>query len=64
MLSDEFQSALPDAMYVYPVSTTATIPDSWKEYAPLSTKPYSLTPAQIDAQRDDVIATWTSTVLN
>ncbi len=64
MLSDEFQSALPDSMYVYPVSTTATIPEQWEKFAPLSPKPWSLTPAEIDAQRDDVIRTWTSTVLN
>ena len=64
MLSDEFQSALPDSMYVYPVSTTATIPAEWEKFAPLSPKPWSLTPAEMDAQRDDVISTWTTTVLN
>lgn len=64
MLSDEFQSAMPDSMYVYPVSTTATIPPEWEKFAPLSSKPWSLTTAEIDAQRDDVISMWTATVLN
>lgn len=64
MLSDEFQSALPDSMYVYPVSTTATIPAQWQKFAPLSPTPWSLTPTQIDTQRDEIIRTWTATVLN
>lgn len=64
MLSDEFQSALPDSMYVYPVSTSASIPAEWVEFAPLSPNPWSLTPERIDAQRDDIIRTWTATVLN
>lgn len=64
MLSDEFQSALPEYMYVYPVSSTATIPAEWAEFAPLSDDPWSLDPATIDAQRDAWIATWTETVLD
>lgn len=64
MLSDAFQSALPTQMYVYPVSTSATIPDEWAQFAPLSDDPWSLDPALIDAQRDEWIATWTETVID
>lgn len=64
MLSDEFQSALPYSMYVYPVSTTATIPAEWLEFAPLSPTPWSLSPAEIDDQREEFVLEWTSLVLN
>ncbi len=63
MLSDEFQAALPDSMYVYPVSTTVEVPDSWTRYAPLASDPWSLAPADIAAHRDDYIREWTSVVL-
>ena len=33
MLSDSFQRALPEAMYVYPVISTTEIPESWAKFA-------------------------------
>jgi len=63
MLSDAFQSALPESMYVYPVSPTATIPADWAQFAPLATAPWSLSPAEISAQREDLIQRWTDVVL-
>jgi len=63
MLSDAFQSALPDSMYVYPVSSAVTVPDSWATYAPLSSHPWSLAPADIAAHRNEYIEQWTSVVL-
>jgi thiamine transport system substrate-binding protein len=62
MLSDDFQAALPDNMYVYPVSTSVTVPAEWKEYAPLATKPWTIDPATIDAHRDEWIKEWTQVV--
>lgn len=64
MLSDEVQSALPESMYVYPVSPTATIPADWKKYAPLAPHPIVLDPAEIDAQRDGLLRDWTSIVID
>jgi thiamine transport system substrate-binding protein len=64
MLSDDFQSALPHAMYVYPVSQTATIPAEWLEFAPLSPEPWSLSPAEIDDRREELVLEWTSVVLD
>lgn len=64
MLSDEFQAALPENMYVYPVSSTVTIPAVWSEFAPLSEAPWTLDPSEIAAHRDEYIREWTSVVLD
>lgn len=64
MLSDEFQSQLPYSMYVYPVSETATIPAEWLEYAPLAENPWSVPSERIDAEREELVLTWTSIVLD
>jgi thiamine transport system substrate-binding protein len=63
MLSDAFQAALPENMYVYPVSSSVTVPPDWATNAPLSPHPYTLDPATITKNRDDYIRTWTSVVL-
>ncbi|WP_062209742.1 thiamine ABC transporter substrate-binding protein [Demequina oxidasica] len=62
MLSDDFQASIPENMYVYPVSTSVAIPASWEESAPLATTPWTLTPAEITANRDDWIQQWTDIV--
>jgi thiamine transport system substrate-binding protein len=64
MLSDAFQAALPENMYVYPVSANVTVPPAWAANAPLSPHPYTLDPATITKNRDEYIRTWTSVVLN
>ncbi len=64
MLSDAFQAALPENMYVYPVSSSVTVPPAWATNAPLSPHPYTLDPATIAANRDEYIRTWTSVVLD
>jgi len=63
MLSDDFQSALPEHMYVYPVSSSVEVPADWARYAPLSPHPYSLAPATIAENRDAYIREWTAEVL-
>lgn len=62
MLSHEFQAALADNMYVYPVSTAVDVPELWAEYAPLADEPWALAPEQIDANRDTWIKEWTAVV--
>ena len=64
MLSDEFQAALPENMYVYPVSSGVAVPPAWAANAPLSPHPFTLDPATIAANRDDYIRAWTSVVLD
>ena len=63
MLSDAFQASLPENMYVYPVSTSVSVPPDWAKNAPLSDHPYTLDPATISKNRDKYIRTWTSVVL-
>lgn len=62
MLSDAFQAAMPENMYVYPVSTSVTVPAAWAKYAPLSPRPFSMDPTKIDANRDAWIQRWTQVV--
>ncbi len=64
MLSDAFQASVPENMYVYPVSSSVTVPPAWAANAPLSPSPFTLDPATITAHRDDYIRTWTSVVLD
>lgn len=64
MLSDAFQEAVPENMYVYPVSSSVTVPPAWAANAPLSPRPYTLDPATITENRDEYIRTWTSVVLD
>ncbi|MBN2177365.1 MAG: thiamine ABC transporter substrate-binding protein [Demequinaceae bacterium] len=63
MLSDGFQAALPDSMYVYPVSSRVEVPEAWARYAPLSDRPWTLDPATIARDRDDLLRQWTEIVL-
>ncbi|WP_062070204.1 thiamine ABC transporter substrate-binding protein [Demequina sediminicola] len=63
MLSDDFQAAIPENMYVYPVSEQIEVPAEWAEYAPLAEDPHTLDPEEIAANRDEWIETWNSIVL-
>ena len=58
MLTREFQQALPDNMYVYPVDTTVGLPTGWDTWAPVATKPYVVEPADITAHRTDWLRDW------
>ena len=58
MLSDAFQASLPENMYVYPVSTSVSVPDDWAQYAPLSPSPWSVSASDIDANREAWIKQW------
>ena len=62
MLSDDFQAALPENMYVYPVSTSVDVPEDWATYAPLSAKPWSVPADEIDANREAWLTEWTAVV--
>ena len=54
MLEQDFQAALPDNMYVYPVDSSVQLPDSWAAYAKTAPNPWSL-PADEIAEN---LATW------
>lgn len=62
LLSDEFQRALPENVYMYPVADVP-LPDVFAEHAALAPAPITLDPNAISAGRDDWIQAWTDTVL-
>lgn len=62
LLTDEVQSALPESMYVFPVSDSATIPDDWATFAIQPTAPLSVSPADIAANREQWLSEWTDVV--
>ncbi len=62
LLSPQFQASVPEAMYVYPVNTSVALPASWKAAAPVAKDPATLDPADIAANRDAWISSWSDLV--
>lgn len=57
LLTEEFQTALPDEMYMYPV-TDVELPQEWSQHANLSDTPIT-TDLNITEHRNDWLNTWT-----
>ncbi|GHG47835.1 thiamine ABC transporter substrate-binding protein [Flavimobilis marinus] len=62
LLSDEFQRALPENVYMYPVADVP-LPEPFEQHAALAPDPITLDPATITANRDDWIQAWSDAVL-
>ncbi|HSE09385.1 MAG TPA: thiamine ABC transporter substrate-binding protein [Nocardioidaceae bacterium] len=58
MLTDTFQQALPDNMYVFPVVDSVELPALWSRFAATPENPLSVAPAAIAANRDEWLTTW------
>ncbi|ROR89422.1 thiamine ABC transporter substrate-binding protein [Nocardioides aurantiacus] len=58
MLGREFQQALPDTMYVYPVDADVALPEAWAEFAPAAEEPLAVEPADLDANREKWLREW------
>jgi thiamine transport system substrate-binding protein len=58
MLDKEFQAALPDNMYVYPVDTSIALPAGWKSWAPTSPHPVQVPAADITDHRSEWLQDW------
>jgi len=58
LVSPEVQAALPTSMYVFPVDGATELPADWSQYAVQPDEPLSLDPADIAANRDDWLTTW------
>ena len=43
MLGEDFQAALPEAMYVFPVDPAVELPPDWAEFAVQPEAPYAST---------------------
>jgi thiamine transport system substrate-binding protein len=58
MLEREFQEALPDNMYVYPVDSAAKLPDSWARFAKVAPEPYAVDPSEVTRNRTAWLREW------
>lgn len=58
MLRKQFQAALPENMYVYPVDTTVGLPADWAKWAPVSPHPVPMSAADITAHRTEWLRDW------
>lgn len=63
LLTDAVQAELPWNMFMYPINTEVELPEEFAQWAPLADDPYTMDPSEIDANREDWIATWTETVV-
>jgi thiamine transport system substrate-binding protein len=58
MLSPPFQNDIPLRMFVYPVSTKATVPQVFTKYAAVVQHPWSLPADPVAADRADWVERW------
>jgi thiamine transport system substrate-binding protein len=63
LLSPAFQSDIPLQMWVYPASVKAPLPDIFRAFAAIPSKPAVLEAQVIDARREEWIRKWTRIVL-
>lgn len=63
MLTDEFQRALPESMFVLPLREGTALPPVFRRYAAFPTEPYDLPAEQIGSNRDRWIDEWTQITL-
>lgn len=58
MVGKQFQAALPEAMYVFPVDSSVELPADWATFAKQPTDPIEVDPKQIAAKRQGWLRTW------
>jgi thiamine transport system substrate-binding protein len=63
MLQPEFQNDIPLQMFVYPVSSEATLPEVFVDFAEAPTDPAPVSPEAIEQNRERWIDEWTEIVL-
>jgi len=63
LLSDTVQSDVPLNMFVFPASTSATLPAEFSKHAKLVDKPLTLDPATIESNRIDWTERWAKIAL-
>ncbi len=59
LTSDAVQAALPESMYVFPVSDAVELPDDWAAFAVQPTEPFEVDATTIAATRDAWLTQWT-----
>ena len=63
MLSPTFQNEIPMNMFMYPTAVTAQLPEEFIEHSLLTDSPLSLSPAEIEANRQQWTERWVEIVL-
>lgn len=63
MLSNDFQNDMPLQMFVYPASSTATLPDLYTQFGAVPTVGKQLSAATIAQNRDAWLAEWSTIVI-
>ena len=58
LLSPDFQSTIPETMYMYPIDPAAELPREWAEFAPLPTSPHDLPAPVIGADFESWLKTF------
>ncbi len=58
MLTDEVQAAIPDSMYVFPVSEEVELPEVWSQWADVAQDPIRVEPEVVEANREDWVREW------
>lgn len=58
MVGHQIQEAIPENMYMDPVSTAVSIPALWKKWAPLSPTPWPMSQAEISKNRNTWVSQW------
>jgi thiamine transport system substrate-binding protein len=58
LLSPEFQSQVPEQMFVYPTRADVELPQAWRQAAPLPESSAELDPAEIAKHRERWIDEW------
>ena len=58
MLSEPFQEAIPDNMYVFPVDDEVELPALWERWATPAADPIGVPPADIAENRDEWLREW------
>jgi thiamine transport system substrate-binding protein len=59
-IDTEFQQALPEGMYMYPVDESVELPSEWAEHASLVDDPIDVDPAEVAEHRDTWLEEWTA----
>ena len=58
LFSTTVQNDIPEQMYVYPVNTAATLPESFVKFAAIPENPFVVEPSEIDANREQWLTEW------
>ncbi|QDO90101.1 thiamine ABC transporter substrate-binding protein [Ornithinimicrobium ciconiae] len=57
LLSEDVQAAIPDAMYMFPV-TDVELPQLWSQWAQVAQDPIEVDPALIEERREEWVREW------